>query len=627
MSATPAAIDPITKEVVKNALSAIGDEMALVIMRTAYSPIVRDSGDFSTGLCDRDGRMIASGLTMALHLGSFPDAMRQLLDQYRGDINPGDMFVWNDPYGGGGMHLPDVYIVKPLFHGGAIEGFATTLVHQIDLGGAAPGSNAVFSSEIYQEGLRIPIIKLYDCGAPNRSFFKILEKNTRLPDKVAGDMRAQVAACRTAERAYLKLIDKYGVERFRRLLAEMHEHAEALMREEIAALPDGSWSFTDYLDGFGETPEPIPLAVTVTIAGSEVTIDWTGSAGEVAAAINCPIPFTKAACYVVLKCLAEQDIPDFEGFMRPIEVIAPEGTIVNPRLPAACAARAIVGWRALDALFGAFARIVPERIPAGGEGGVTFPVIGGIHEGRPYICSETLAGAWGALPDRDGVHGIPNPGGNLTNQPVEMIEALYPIEVTRYGAVENSGGPGRHRGGLAFVREYRLLGEEARLVMRSDRRMHLPYGLGGGAPGTPSWNIVNPGRPDQRILPVMPMEAVRLGRGDVFCHVSAGGGGYGDPLARDPAAVLDDVREERITAAYAGDVYGVVIGAPPAIDRAATAARRAELRAARADGDPQPAFLRHFHAPLGIARFTLEGERVLKVSGAARTEKSTQPGE
>ena len=614
MSATPDAIDPITKEVVKNALSAIGDEMALVIMRTAYSPIVRDSGDFSTGLCDRDGRMIASGLTMALHLGSFPDAMRQLLDQYQGDINPGDMFIWNDPYGGGGMHLPDVYIVKPLFHGGAIEGFATTLVHQIDLGGAAPGSNAVFSSEIYQEGLRIPIIKLYDRGAPNRSFFKILEKNTRLPDKVVGDVRAQIAACRTAERAYLKLIDKYGVERFRRLLAEMHEHAEALMREEIAALPDGSWSFTDYLDGFGEEPEPIALAVTVTIAGSEVTIDWTGSAGEVAAAINCPIPFTKAACYVVLKCLAEQDIPDFEGFMRPIEVVAPEGTIVNPRLPAACAARAIVGWRALDALFGAFARIVPERIPAGGEGGVTFPVIGGIHEGRPYICSETLAGAWGALPDRDGVHGIPNPGGNLTNQPVEMIEALYPIEVTRYGAVENSGGPGRHRGGFAFVREYRLLGEEARLVMRSDRRMHLPYGLGGGAPGTPSWNIVNPGRSDQRILPVMPMEAVRLGRGDVFCHVSAGGGGYGDPLGRDPAAVFEDVREERITAAYAADVYGVVIGgAPPAIDRAATASRRAELRAAHAAGDPQPAFLRHFHAPLGISDFTLEGERVLKV--------------
>lgn len=606
-------IDPITKEVVKNALSSISDEMALVIMRTAYSPIVRDSGDFSTGLCDRNGKMIASGLTMALHLGSFPDAMGQLLAQYDRDINPGDMFIWNDPYGGGGMHLPDVYIVKPVFHDAEIQGFATTLVHQIDLGGAAPGSNAVFSTEIYQEGLRIPIIKLYDRDAPNESFFKILEKNTRLPDKVLGDIRAQIAACRTAERAYLKLIEKYGVETFRLLLEEMHDHSEALMRGEIAALPDGTWSFTDYLDGFGEDPEPIPLAVTMTIDGDNITIDWTGSAGEVPAAINCPIPFTKAACYVVLKCLAEQDIPNFEGFMRPIKVVAPEGTIVNPRLPAPCAARAIIGWRALDVLFGAFAQVVPDRIPAGGEGGVTFPVIGGYHEGRPYICSETLAGAWGALPDRDGVHGIPNPGGNLTNQPVEMIEALYPIEVTRYGTVKNSGGPGKHRGGLAFVREYRLLGDDARLVMRSDRRMYLPYGLANGAPGTPSWNIINPG-PKQRVLPVMPMEAVKLTRGDVFCHVSAGGGGYGDPLERKPAAVLDDVSEDRITVAYAHDVYGVVIGGDPlAVDPAATDALRDRLRSGRKIGDPQPAFLRHFHEPLGITSFTLEGERLLKV--------------
>ena len=606
-------IDPITKEVVKNALSSISDEMALVIMRTAYSPIVRDSGDFSTGLCDRNGKMIASGLTMALHLGSFPDAMRQLLTQYDRDINPGDLFIWNDPYGGGGMHLPDVYIVKPVFHDSEIEGFATTLVHQIDLGGAAPGSNAVFSTEIYQEGLRIPIIKLYDRDTPNESFFKILEKNTRLPDKVAGDIRAQIAACRTAERAYLRLIEKYGVETFRLLLEEMHDHSEALMRDEIAALPDGTWSFTDYLDGFGEDPEPIPLVVTMTIDGGNIIIDWTGSASEVPAAINCPIPFTKAACYVVLKCLAEQDIPNFEGFMRPIKVVAPEGTIVNPRLPAPCAARAIIGWRALDVLFGAFAQVVPDRIPAGGEGGVTFPVIGGYHEGRPYICSETLAGAWGALPDRDGVHGIPNPGGNLTNQPVEMIEALYPIEVTRYGTVKNSGGPGKHRGGLAFVREYRLLGDDARLVMRSDRRMYLPYGLANGAPGTPSWNIINPG-PKQRVLPVMPMEAVKLTRGDVFCHVSAGGGGYGDPLERKPAAVLDDVSEDRITVAYARDVYGVVIGGDPlAVDPTATDAERERLRSGRKVGDPQPAFLRHFHEPLGITSFTLEGERLLKV--------------
>ena len=368
------------------------------------------------------------------------------------------------------------------------------------------------------------------------------------------------------------------------------------MRDEIAELPDGTWSFTDYLDGFGENPEPIPLKATVTIENDNLTIDWTGSSPEVPAAINCPVPFTKAACYVTLKCLARQDIPDFEGFMEPIRVVAPEGSIVNPGSPAPCAARAIIGWRALDVLFGVFAQIVPDRIPAGGEGGVSFPVIAGSDDGRPYICSETLAGAWGALPDRDGVHGIPNPGGNLTNQPVEMIESLFPIEVTRYGLVENSGGPGRHRGGFAFVREYRLLGDEAHLVMRSDRRNFLPYGLEGGAPGTPSWNILNPGR-QQQVLPVMPMEAVTLGRGDVFCHISAGGGGHGNPLDRDPEAVLEDVREGRITLDYARDVYGVLIlAAPLRLDRSATEAARAD----RQIGAGLPHFLRHFHDRIGI---------------------------
>jgi N-methylhydantoinase B len=607
-------IDPITKEVVKNALSSIGDEMALVIMRTAYSPIVRDSGDFSTALCDRDGRMIASGLTMALHLASFPDAMRVLLAEYGGHMRPGDLFVWNDPYGGGGMHIPDVYIVKPLFYAGALEGFACTLVHQTDMGGIAPGSGAVFATEIFQEGLRIPLIKLYDAGVPNETFFKIMAKNTRLPDKVAGDMRAQVAACNTAERGFTRLLARYGAPTFRQIVAEMHDHAEALMRAEIAALPDGRYAFTDYLDGFGEHPAPIELKVAITIAGERMVMDWTGTSGEVPAAINCPMPFSKAACYVVVKCIVQQDIPNFEGFMRPIEVIMPEGTIVNPRAPAPCAARAIIGWRALDLLLGAFAQIVPDRVPAAGEGGVTFPAIGGYHDGRAFVCTETLAGAWGALPDRDGVHGIPNPGGNLTNQPVEMIEAQFPVEVTRYGLVPNSGGPGKHRGGLAFVREYRLHTDEARLVMRSDRRHHLPYGLDGGYPGTPSWNILNPGA-QQRLLPVMPMEAVKLRKGDVFCHVSAGGGGHGNPLARDPRLVRDDVIEERLTIDYARDVYGVVLDPETlAVDAPQTIARRAALRARRdAGAELRDAYLEHFHAPLGVKGAKISGERTLEL--------------
>ncbi|MFT5486622.1 MAG: N-methylhydantoinase B, partial [Alphaproteobacteria bacterium] len=251
-------IDPITMEVVQNALGAIADEMALVIMRTAYSTIVRDSMDYSTGICDREGRIVAHGMTMALHLGSFPDAMQVLIRDYGDDMHPGDMFVWNDPYEGGGQHLPDVYIVKPVFIDDALEGFAASLVHQIDMGGIAPGSAAVYATEIFQEGLRIPPIRLYDRGVPNDTFFRLMEVNTRIPDKLAGDMRAQVAACRTADAALCELIGRYGAEEYRGIVEELHDHAERIMRAEISSLPDGTWSFTDYIDGLGEDPEPLP---------------------------------------------------------------------------------------------------------------------------------------------------------------------------------------------------------------------------------------------------------------------------------------------------------------------------------------------------------------------------------
>lgn len=607
-------VDPITMEVVKNALSSIADEMALVIMRTAYSSIVRDSMDYSTGLCDREGRAIAHGLTMALHLGSFPDAMRCLIADYGDRTYPGDVFVFNDPYTAGGMHLPDVYIVQPIFHEEQLEGYAATLVHQIDMGGIAPGSTAVYATEIFQEGLRLPIVKMYERGEPNETFFKIMASNTRMPDKLAGDMRAQIAACRTADKAFRGLIAKYGRETFRALVDDLHNHAERMMRAEIEALPDGTWSFTDYIDGLGDVPEPLPLKVTITIKGGDITVDWTGSAPQVQGAINCPVPFVKSAAHLILKCIARDDVPNFEGFTRPIKQIAPEGTIVNPRLPAACAARAIVGWRAIDALLGAFAQIAPDRVPAAGEGGVSFPIISGFHHGQRYVCSETLAGSWGAMADRDGVFGVPNPGGNLTNQPIEMIEALYPVEVTEYGMVPNSGGPGRFRGAPAFVRAYRMLGDEATLIMRSDRRRYLPYALDGGCAGTPSWNFLNPG-PEQQVVPVMPMDPITLRRGDVFSHVSAGGAGRGDPLAREPASVLDDLIEERITVDYARAVYGVVIdSATKTVDAAATARERAALAAKRGAGlDPRPAYLELFLGRYGISDFELVGERELRL--------------
>ena len=606
-------VDPITMEVVQNALGAIADEMALVIMRTAYSTIVRDSMDYSTGICDRQGRIIAHGMTMALHLGSFPDAMQALIRDYGDDMHPGDMFVWNDPYEGGGQHLPDVYIVKPVFIGTVLQGYAASLVHQIDMGGIAPGSSAVYAREIFQEGLRIPPIRLYDKGQPNQTFFKLMAKNTRIPDKLAGDMRAQIAACRTADAALCDLIGRYGGASFHQIVEELHDHAERIMRAEIAALPDGTWSFTDYIDGLGENPEPIPLMVKVTIDGGDMTLDWTGSAPQVDAAINFPSPFVKSACHLIVKCIAEEDIPNFEGSIRPLNIILPDDSIVNPSPPAACAARAIVGWRALDLLLGCFAQIVPDRVPAAGEGGVTFPSFSGYDGDRRFVCTEAWAGSWGAMHDRDGAFGIPNPGGNLTNQPVEMVEALFPLEITRYGMVENSGGPGKYRGAPAYQREYRFLSAETQMVMRSDRRRFLPYGLNGGNPGTPSWNLRNTGTSDQAPIPVMPMEAVVFRQGETFRHISGGGGGHGAPFERVPAAVLDDVSEERFTAAYARDVYGVVIAGEPAeIDTDATAALRAEMAASGPADPSRPAYLRHFHEALDIAHFRMIGDREME---------------
>ena len=613
-------IDPITMEVIKNALSSIADEMALVIMRTAYSSIVRDSMDYSTGMCDAEGRVVAHGLTCPLHLGSFPDAMQQMIGEYSGNMRPGDMFIFNDPYGGGGMHIPDVYIVKPIFLDGELEGYAATLVHQTDLGGLAPGSNAVHATEIYQEGLRIPIVKLFEEGRLNQTIDKVIAKNTRFPDKVRGDMRAQIAACLSAEKAYLQLLEKYGRLTLRSYTNEMHDYAEQLMRTEIEGIPDGVYTYRDYIDGLGDPPEAIVFDLEVTVKGGEIVVDWTGTSPQVKGAINCPVPFTKSAAYLAVKCLAEQEIPNFEGFTRPIQVIAPLGSIVNPRLPGACNARAIVGFRMLDALFGAFAQAVPARVPAAGEGGVSFPAIGGYHNDLPFVCTETLAGAWGAMPDRDGVHGIPNPGGNMTNQPVEMIEALYPVEIERYALVDNSGGPGRFRGAPAFVRQYRLLGEEAVLTMRSDRRRHLPYGLAGGYPGTPSWNIINPGA-EQRILPAMPMEAIRLAKGDVFCHISAGGGGHGSPLEREPEQVLEDVLEERLSAEYARRVYGVVIDpASMVVDPDATDKLRHEMHArAVMRSQPDPEYLRLFLEPLRVGPFRLSGARTLEFDRGTTT--------
>ncbi len=569
----PAPIDPIRLEVLKNGFDTIADEMALILMRTAHSPIVRDSMDFSTAICDAAGQTLAQGVTTPMHLGSFYDAMRFLLQRYAGDTRPGDVFIGNDPYAAAGQHLPDIYIVRPLFFEGALVGWATTLAHHADVGGIVPGSNALGATEIYQEGLRLPFLKLMDQGRPNPAIWEIVALNVRVPDMVLGDLKAQEAACLAGEREYLDLFRRHGAPTMHRYIEALHDYAERLARAEITEIPDGTYRFTDHIDGLGEDPAPIVFQLALTVQGDTVLADWAGSSLQVPGGVNTPLPFTKAAVYTALRSVMGADVPNCHGFTRPITVTAPLGTVVNSVHPAPTGARGITGYRMIDCLFGALAQAVPDRVAADGTGGSTLPSFGGYVDGRAFVFSETFMGTWGATALHDGQEGVPHMGANQANVPIEMIEQAYPLRILRYGLVPGTGGPGRHRGGHALRRDYEFLAETGVFSVRSDKRSFPPHGLDGGLAGRPSMNLLETAA-GTRVLPALLTVPVALRRGDVFRHVMASGGGYGDPLTRDPAAVLHDVAEETLTLEEAARDYGVAIG-PAGVDTAATAALRA----------------------------------------------------
>lgn len=568
--------DPITVEVIKNALESIADEMALTVVRTARSFVVKEAMDFSTALFSAQGDLIAQGTCLPLHLGSMPEALAAVLDDFGGRMAPGDIFALNDPYDGG-SHLPDIIVVKPIFRAGAIVGYAAVLAHQTDIGGRVAGGNACDSTEIYQEGLRLGPVRLYAAGEPCADLFRVIERNVRVPDKVLGDVRSQIAACHIGEREYLKLVDAYGLGELEAYTSELLDYTEQFTRAEIAALPRGSWEFVDHIDDDGITPDPIAIRVRLSVEGDTLAFDFAGSSPQVRGAINSVLAFTRSAVYACVRAILDPTIPNNAGFFRPIRVSAPPRTIVNPRPPAPVAARGLTGMRIGDAVLGVLASIAPDRVPACGVGVDTGISVGGYHpDGTPFVFLEFLVGSWGGGPHRDGMDGCTGITINYSNTPAELVEAEQPIVVERYAYVPDSGGPGRHRGGLALVRELRFSCDEATLQLRSDRRRFRPYGLQGGTPGAPASAMLLPDDGPPELLPSKCLLTVR--RGQRFRAVLAGGGGYGDPLAREPARVLRDVREGKVTPAQALEAYGVVIrGTPPhvEVDEAATAARRA----------------------------------------------------
>ncbi|MCP9955681.1 hydantoinase B/oxoprolinase family protein [Actinomadura madurae] len=582
-------IDPITLEVVRSGLDSLADQMALTVSHTAYSGIVRDVLDFSTAFCDVTGEMIAQGLTLVCHLGSFPAAVKSVLTKFSGCIHPGDIYIMNDPYSSGGIHLPDIFIIKPVFVADRLEGFVGAVAHQIDVGGAVPGSQCTGATEIFQEGLMIPTMKLYERGEANEAVFDFLRTNVRIPYKVLGDVRAEIAAVNVGEREYKVLAGRYGPDVVRRCTRSLLDLSERIARSDIREMPDGVYSHTSYIDGDAVLDEPVVIKAEVTIEGDEITIDLTESSPQVAAGVNSPIAFTESTARGAVRTLLSADVPNAAGYFRAIHVLTKAETVVHPVLPAACAVRGITGARIMDCVLGALAQAVPERVPADGEGGNTCICIGG--EAAPgderFIYADAFAGARGGAPWGDGVEGMPHSYANIANTPVELIEHDHPLRVERYAIIPDSAGAGMHRGALSQVRSIRMLAQAGTMEIRSDKRTHLPYGLQGGSPGTPSVNILHRDGAEI-VLPTLVSKQI-LRKDDVVVQVLAGGGGWGDPLDRDVAAVERDVQQDKITPAKASADYGVVVDQETGeADGEATAHLRARLRTERQRGAGEP---------------------------------------
>jgi N-methylhydantoinase B len=580
-----ALVDPVGFELFKNAILAIADEMALTIARTAYSGVLKDNMDYSTALADGEGQLVAQGLTLPGHLGSIPTALDAVLRRFGDDLHPGDVVLLNDPYDGG-MHLPDIFVFKPIFApDGRRLAFAATVCHHTDVGGRVPGSNASDSTEIFQEGLRLAPLKFYDRGRRDETLATIIERNVRVPVRVFGDLRAQLSACHIAERQFLDLARHYGVDAVLLHMRELLDHSERLTRAALAELPDATVSFEDWIDDDGiDIGRPIRLFCTVEKRGERISVDWTGTSPQVKGAINNTLSFTKAASYTAVKSVLPGDIPTNDGVFRAIEVSAPPGTIAHAVMPGACAARGLTGFRMVDCALGALAMMLPDRVFAASEGGNTGISIGGYdRERQPFIYVDFACGAWGGRPWADGLDGNANLFGNMASHSVEVTEIEQPLLITAYDFLTDKAGPGKYRGGVPYRRDYQLLEEEAILQVRADRQTFPPFGLYGGMAGRPSLNILNPAT-EARVLPSKPTMTFR--RGDVFRHELAGGGGWGDPLERDPERVLLDVRNEVVSPFQAREAYGVVLDLERwRVDEAATRLQRDALRRRRGQGE------------------------------------------
>ncbi|MFC5357667.1 hydantoinase B/oxoprolinase family protein [Azospirillum himalayense] len=547
-------IDPVRRELLKNALVTTADNALVMVTRTARTSNVKNSMDFSAAVCDGRGRLVAQGLAVPVHLGVVMPALDACLEHFGDDIQDGDVLASNDPYSGC-SHLNDIFTFKPVYVDGKRVAIVSLILHHSDLGGRVPGGNAADSMEIFEEGLRIPPVKIVEKGQVNSTLMRIIEFNTRVPERVMGDVHAQLAALDQAAAEVAKLARAWEPAVLEAYLDDLIDYAETLTRADLEALPDGTVEFEEWNDDDGVGNGPIRIHLTLTKTGSTIEADFSATDDDKGGAVHCNRAFTVSCTYAAIRTVLGAAIPNNAGLYRPITVKTRPGTFVDVRYPAAVGSRGQVGFRLRSIVLGALALLLPGRLPAC-AGGSEFAIAasGQDEAGRRFLHLEFHNNTGlGGGPDSDGQDAGPYCIGNLANVPVELIEAEHPIRIEEYGFLPDTGGPGRYRGALGLVRQYRLLVDDVQVQVRSDRFKSQPWGLFGGGGGAGAASILNPGSAGEEMLPSKFTRRFR--KGDVLRFEMAGAGGYGDPEERDRAAIEEDRRQGKVTDAHIRACY------------------------------------------------------------------------
>ena len=526
-------LDAVTLEILRNQFEGVAEEMGHVLVTGAYSPNIKERRDCSTALFDADGRLVAQAEHIPVHLGAMPAAVDAVLEK---DPDPGDVWVLNDPFQGG-THLPDVTMVSPITVDEDVLGYAVSRAHHADVGGMSPGSMPAGAREIYQEGLRLPPVRLAIDGEVNDDVMDVVLANVRNASERRADVRAQLAANDRGADRLRDLVDEHGRDRIEAAFDAVMEYSRDRMTAAIDELPDGEYRARDVLEGDGQTDVDVPIEAAVTVDGTDVAVDFAGTADQVAGNVNAPLAVATSAVYFVVRCVTDPDIPPNQGCYDPVTVDAPEGSLLNPTPPAAVVGGNVeTSQRVTDVVLAAFADAAPDRVPAQGQGTMNNLVVGS-RDANGFSYYETIGGGAGGRPNGDGTDGVHVGMTNTLNTPVEALEAEYPLHVEQYGLRSGTGGDGEHRGGLGIVRSVRV-DADATVSLLTERRRYAPKGVAGGEDGTTGENRI-----DGETVPAKTTREVDAGT--VVTVRTPGGGGHGDPAERDPAARQTDEEDEK----------------------------------------------------------------------------------